>query len=717
MPLRFLVPAFLLGLAAVAIPILVHLTRRQKARVVEFPSLMFLDRVPFQAESRRRIHRWFLLLLRALAVVLIVAAFSRPFFVDQAVATGVGGGPREVVVLLDRSYSMGVGDRWEEAREAARDVFRNLGPLDRASLAVFGKNAGVLVRSTTSQDRLLAALDTVTLSAEGTSYGPGLKLSQTILEESELPALELVLIGDFQRVGWTGDEGVRLPAGTVVTPVVLGVGPVPNRAVARVNLSRERLGGRDRVTAAARVTQVGGVEQVGRVEADTVEVILELAGRELQRKAAVLPANGASGVVFDPFNVSRDFTRGTVRLAEGDELAPDDVYHFVMSPGRTLSVLILDDRGSGGSSLFLREALAISEENAFGVTNRIGGGVTASDLAEAAVVVVNDRPFPGGSSAEALRGFVEEGGGLLVVMGDRFQWPSELADLLPGAFTGPLDRSDGRGGRMGQLAFDHPVFEIFRGPRTGDFSSARFFRSRGLQVPEDGDAQVLARYDDGSIALAEKTVGEGRVLVWTSTLDTFWNDLVQQPVFLPFIHQLVRYTSGRSEVVPAFTAGQVLDVTDATAMATAGLGQVAEDLAGDRARIAFTPSGGSQDLPAGEGPHFLRLDEQGVYEIRRPGSAEDRSLAVAVNVDLEEADLALLDVEVLAASMTARGPDVEGPRLEGVREARLRLEDQERRQSLWRFLLLVALVLLGLETLISNRMSRVSGKGVPHVGR
>ncbi len=56
MPLGFLVPAFLLGLAAVVIPILVHLTRKQKAKVVEFPSLMFLDRIPFQAESKRRIH-------------------------------------------------------------------------------------------------------------------------------------------------------------------------------------------------------------------------------------------------------------------------------------------------------------------------------------------------------------------------------------------------------------------------------------------------------------------------------------------------------------------------------------------------------------------------------------------------------------------------------------------------------------------------------------
>ncbi len=711
MPLGFLVPAFLLGLAAVVIPILVHLTRKQKARVVEFPSLMFLDRVPFRAETRRRIHHWLLLLLRALAVALIVAAFSRPFFTGSAEAAGAGMGPREVVVLLDRSYSMGVEDRWDRALDAAREVFEDLGPLDRASLAVFGRNAAVSVRSTSDRNILLSALDTLRLSDESTSYGPGLKLAQTILEETDLPARELVLVGDFQRAGWTGDEGVFLPYGTVVTPVALGSDVPVNRAVARVTLPRQKLDGRDRVTPAARITRVGGEME------DTVEVILELEGRELQRQQVVLPANGAGGVIFDPFNLSQDYTRGAVRLSSPDELEPDDVNFFVLSPGRAISVLVLDDAGRGAaSSLFLREALAISEENAFGVTVRAGGGVSNADLAETSVVVVNDRSLPEGNSSAALRSFVEEGGGLLVVMGERIRWPSDLADLLPGAFTEPLDRADGRGGRLGFMDYDHPVFEIFRGPRTGDFTGARFFRSRDLLMADSETSQVLAKYDDGSVALAEKRVGEGRVLVWTSTMDAFWNDLAQQPVFLPFIHQLVKYVSGRTETVAAFTAGQVVDVTDATAMATAGLGEVAEALAGEEERVVFTPSGTSRPLPPGEGPHFLRLEEQGVYEIRTPGASNMRSLAVAVNVDLAEADLTPMDVEETVASLTSRPPEGEAPRMEGTQAARLRLEDQERRQSLWRFLLLIAFVLLALETIVSNRISRVAGKRGSYAG-
>lgn len=711
MPLRFLVPAFLVGLAALVIPILVHLTRRQRAKVMEFPSLMFLERVPFRAESRRRIQHWLLLLLRALAVALIVAAFSRPFFQDEELAGVAASGPREVVVLLDRSYSMEVGDRWERALEEVRSVFQELGPLDRASLVSFARNASLAVRSTSDRTQLLGALDTLEISDESTAYGPGLKLAQTILEETDLPGRELVLVGDFQRGGWTGDEGVHLPWGTVVTPVVVSSEVPVDRAVSTVGLVRQRMAGRDRVTASARLTRLGGEEEV------PAEVVLELEGRELQRQTVTLPANGATGVTFEPFNVAQESTRGVVRFAEPDELAPDDAHYFVLSPGRAISVLVLNEGGRGAaSSLYLTEALAVSEENVFNVTERSSGGVDAATLDGVSVVVVNDRPMSGGNSAAALRAYIENGGGLLVVLGERIEWPSELADLLPGAFTGPGDRSEGHGGRLGHLDYDHPVFEIFRGPRSGDFTGARFFRSRDLQVADSGATRVLARYDDGSVALAEKREGKGRVLVWTSTLDAFWNDLAQQPVFLPFVHQLIRYASGRTETVSSFAAGQILDVTDATAMATAGLGEAAEAMAGQEERVAITPSGESLDLTSGEGPHFLQLVEQGIYEIRPPGSSDVRPLAVAVNVDLEEADLAPLDVEEVVASISGRPSSEPEVGRSDMRDSRLVLEDQERRQSLWRFLLLAAFFLLAVETLVSNRISRIPGRRGSHAG-
>src|SRR5512132_4361588 len=118
----FVAPLVLVGLGALAIPVLIHLIQRERKRVVEFPSLMFVRKIPYQSVRRRRIRHWFLLLMRAAATALIVAAFARPFFPAGAAAEiAASGGTREVVILLDHSASMGYGDRWERARTAARN--------------------------------------------------------------------------------------------------------------------------------------------------------------------------------------------------------------------------------------------------------------------------------------------------------------------------------------------------------------------------------------------------------------------------------------------------------------------------------------------------------------------------------------------------------------------------------------------------------------------
>ena len=150
MSLAFLVPLFLLGIAGVVVPIIVHLTRRQRRNVVAFPSLMFLEKIPFQEQRRRRIQHWFLLSLRALALTLLAVAFARPFFRAPALAA-VTSGAREVVVLLDRSYSMGYGDRWDRAKAAATDVIDSLGPEDLATIIFFDSGAEAGPRSTTDR--------------------------------------------------------------------------------------------------------------------------------------------------------------------------------------------------------------------------------------------------------------------------------------------------------------------------------------------------------------------------------------------------------------------------------------------------------------------------------------------------------------------------------------------------------------------------------------
>ena len=185
--------------------------------------------------------------------------------------------------------------------------------------------------------------------------------------------------------------------------------------------------------------------------------------------------------------------------------------------------------------------------------------MTPAAFDKRSVVILNNTAYPPAAGGGALKRFVERGGGLLTIAGDSTSWSTSDFDLLPGKLGGIVDRVEGRSGSLGYLDYSHPVFEVFKAPRSGDFSAAHVFRYRTLQTtPAE---RVLARFDDGAVAAAEKKVGAGRSIIWTSTLDDSWTDIGVKPIFLPLVHQLVRYLAQYEQPTSWFTVGQVLDLT------------------------------------------------------------------------------------------------------------------------------------------------------------
>src|SRR6185436_6180916 len=327
--MSFLTPLFLLGLATLAVPVIIHLIQRERKNVVQFPSLMFLRRIPYQSVRRRRIRNWPLLLLRLAALALIVAAFARPFFRRQAVAAAGTGGAREVVILIDKSYSMGYGDRWTRATAAARDAIGEVGPSDRASVVFFSSGPEVALRSTPDRSRLNAAVSSGKPGSGATRYGPALKLAGSLASESSLPEREVILISDFQRVGWHGAEGVRLPDGVKLTAKSIADGETTNLSVTPVSLQRASFSEQDRVTV------TGGVTNHGKAAASNVEVTLEIDGRAVQTEHLSVEPNSSASVTFAPFTPAAKNTRGTVRIG-ADKLSLDNQFNFTVSPKEPL---------------------------------------------------------------------------------------------------------------------------------------------------------------------------------------------------------------------------------------------------------------------------------------------------------------------------------------------------------------------------------------------
>ncbi len=676
--MSFLSPFFLLGLAAIVVPILVHLIQRERNNVVEFPSLMFLRKIPYQSVQRRRIRHWFLLALRALAIALIVAAFARPFLSSGAAAVAAAGGNREVVILLDQSASMAYGDHWDRARAAAHDAVASLGAGDRGTIVIFGRNAEEHVRSTTDKARLDSAIDAASVTSGATRYGPALKLAEGALTRSTLPRREAIIISDFQKSGWTGAEDVKFGEGVIVTTVPIRGEQDANVAVPSVAFARAPFSGQERVTITA------GIANKGLDPVSNIAVALEIDGRPMESKTVSIGANASASVTFAPFTLAAPGMSGVVK-AGTDPMPADNTFSFVLEPSAPVSVLVVDGSDRGTASFFLSKALEIGTAPSFQAETLQVARVSGDSLAKRNVLVLNNTMLPPGLSAQTIEGFVKSGGGLLVVFGDRSAWPANDVTLLPGKVGQTIDRGTGRGGAIGFVDHSHPAFEVFKAPRSGDFSAANVFRYKAI-TPAPTD-RVLARFDDGAAAIVERRIGAGRVIAVATSLDDTWNNMPRKPVYLPMVHQLVRYLARYEPPAPWRTVGQVVDLSDA--------------LRGRAERVVQTPSDKQIKVPATEAG-IIELAEHGVYQVRLANDSA-QTTRIAVNLDPGESDLAPLDPAELVASVSGRaGPAATG--LDGPTE--LTVAESERQQGLWWYLLVGGLLLLAAETVIANQLSR-----------
>jgi hypothetical protein len=323
------------------------------------------------------------------------------------------------------------------------------------------------------------------------------------------------------------------------------------------------------------------------------------------------------------------------------------------------------------------------------------------------VVILNDTRPPSGGAGLALDARVRSGTGLLVATGDRSSWPDGAPDVLPCVPGAPVDRAGTAGGALGYVDYGHPVFDVFAAPRSGDLTAARMFRYRACQ-PAAG-ATVLARFDDGTPALVEKRTGSGAVLMWTSSLDSYWNDLALRPVFVPFVHQAMRHLGRYAEDKAWRTVGDIVVAAELTRGPEAGardsgLGARGSDSA------AVTPQRPTVLTPAGRTVEFtdparntFELKEPGFYEVRREAEGAGDVAFLAVNVPSAESDLTPFDPDELVKAVTGGNGQASAAATPPPAP-----DADERRQSVWWFLLAAGVVLLAVEAYVAGRFPRIA---------
>ena len=525
--MNFLTPLYLFGAALIALPIVLHLLRRDVAPPVPFTAVSLLRKSPVDRSRRHRLRDLILLAARICALLLLAASFARPYHAAAPATT------RTTIVAIDRSFSMGGPSRFERARTLARQAIDQADG-DRIGVIAFDDRADVIARPGPAGDAR-AALATIAPGNGGTRYAAAFDKATELLADED--RARLVVVTDLQRSGFD-ESGAVLPERIELAVLDAGA-QSSNLSVSNAAIDRRRV--------TATVRNYGATPRSADVRA-TID------DQPVPARQVTIPANEALDVTFEG---PADATRAALAIDDAEGYAADNE-RFAVAESRTLPrVLIVGGGAAAASGFYLTKALqAEAEEGADFDVRTVSGSsfaaMTPEQLREQSVIALLSTHGIDRRAGEPLRAFLKGGGGLFVAAAADLD-PAVLSTLLD--WQPPLAPRDTRAaGVLAATDLRHPVFRPF------DAVAANFGQvvvERAWHIDAGSAWRVVARFTDGAPALVERSGPDGRILLFTSDVDRRWNDFPLHPAFVPFAQELVRYLGARPPAVSGYLVADV----------------------------------------------------------------------------------------------------------------------------------------------------------------
>ncbi len=639
------------GLALLALPVLAHLVGARQARRIPFPAIRFIGQAQQTLCRRWLLEDLLLLLARALAIAALVSIFARPALVHPVRISLESLPVLPTVIVLDRSLSTQVaGDEmvFDRIRGRAIRIVAEIDPDVPVSVILADHRAIQLQGG--SRDDLDAELAALQPGHGSTDLEGALSLARELLLQSG-QAGHIIVLGDGTATRLPAAVSGGWPEEIGVTYMDLTSGPAENRYVTEVRFeegSDPALGLPVHVDLSATAPP-----------SEPMTLDLELAGQP--------PVHGW---VDDDDRVdggwSKRFTVVDLPVGLGqaetvlgpDDLLADNRVPFFLQGSSALKVYLLS--GEGGASVrddevyYLTKALRPRDMEGPIIEPQV---ISADELAAlparpGTVVLVCNMPGVDRFADELAR-LVRGGAGVLISVGSLVERDTYRA--LEGLLPARLGTVKARGRTtfdtttVGLVTPDlqEPLWRPFREGGRSTFARVQFEHVMEVEPELAPGSQVLLRYSDGRAALLERRVDDGRVLLFTSTLDDDWSDLPIRAIYLPMVHQLVRYLAGELTERGGTTHRVGERLTSPPLECAAG----ALELQGPDGRI--TPLG---DCKAGVRLELPGQELPGHYQAIRRGPAEspqdDEALwSFCVRTDPEESALEPLDRTTLAAAI------------------------------------------------------------------
>ncbi|MCX6999601.1 MAG: BatA and WFA domain-containing protein [Candidatus Sumerlaeota bacterium] len=713
MILNFLNPLFLIGLIAVAAPVLLHILSRQKRRRIPFSTLYFLRKIDVQSAKRHKLTDILLLLLRTLMLLLITLALARPVLRPaNRHAPSIGEATR--IIILDDSYSTRLKHEqrplFEREREFARAAVETLRSGDDAAILMSsGFDSPGTASPTGNTAILLDAVEKSAPSDSGTPLASALERAISILAQSQKPLNEIILITDMQKHAFAppdampNEEMRKIRPQIYICPVRAGQN-ISNMTIEKVFITSPLPLAGFPVIMEATVRN-----QTERALDSTANL---WTGNELlmQKKLSIPPS--ASTIATFTFSPKSTSEKSGYLTVESDDLDSDNTYYFNIGILKSLHTLIVTSEGTHvmekDGSLFLATALEPLET---GDAEAPSGGVdyaSPDDLASISlktysilffVDVIDIAETP----REALKKFIRDGGCALFFLGSSPNTNSSSGsiytdpDFFPFIIQDTWEVNAGEGATdFGEWDRTHPVTQSLRKIPNLDFSTVSFYKGWRVRFhTADTTARILVYTRNDNPLIIENNRGKGRIVTFASGLSPEWNNLASRPVFIPLLYELIKnLLESKSRVYATVGDSIKLPMTGPLEVTTP-----------DGTKYTVTPEKGESTFN-----HTRLAGNYTCHATQTAGAIDD---VFSVNVDPAEGNMEWISnneakklFPEVANVTVCPSPESLGLILAEGREGK----------ALWHYLMLGALLLFLLESHLAGRLLPRKEKGTGETG-
>ncbi len=645
--MSFLYPLFLAGIAAVGLPIVLHMIRRHTRKRITFSSLMFLRTTIPRFKNRSRIENLLLLILRCIILCLLAFGFSRPFFPREAVENQVRLG-RRIVLLIDTSASMRRAGMWDQAISEAQSVLEGVSQADRLCVMSFDQSTKTQMGfeqwgTLDPTQRKSVIIEHISKLSPGwalTNLGNALVSAAEAIEDDEvndgqqsITMRQVVLISDLQEGSdLEAMHAYEWPEEMELVVKLVRCQGTTNAALQLVT-DHTGLGSHaDDNPLGIRITNSSNAiaERFQLSWAD------ETAAKTSSQAADVYVPPGHSIVVRAPARADRSEARKLILT--GDDHDFDNTLYLAPYLQQQVNILYIgsdDPNDFRGMLYYVRRAFGDTGALKPRVISRPGNKTIATtDIETAHLIITADAinqenlVSPERDTFRRLRRYLESGRTLLLVM-KSIEDAKTLADIA-GIETIESEEADvDRYAMLGQIEFKHPLLRPFSEPRFGDFTQIHFWKYRRINIGDLPDARVLARFDSGDPAWVELPVGKGSLLVLTCGWHPSDSQLALSSKFVPLLYSILEYGGVRTGQQSQYFVGDHIPIPQSMKLELANL-QIRK------------PGNSLISLDAGQ-QVFTQTDLPGIYTIESSAGNQ----LFAVNLPAKECQTAAMPIEDL----------------------------------------------------------------------